>query len=99
MLGGDLGWQWVSQVLPPGRGGAQRHSGRETDQVVTMAGLSQDEARLAAPDAEPPGERRVIGLTVNLAVNGLQFVRVRSGLPAVESFKRYARRGHDHLLR
>jgi hypothetical protein len=64
-----------------------------------MAGLSQDEALLAAPHPEPSGERLVIGLTVNLAVKGLQFVPVRGGLPAVESLKRYARRGHDHLLR
>jgi hypothetical protein len=99
MLGGDLGWQWVGQVLPPGRGGAQRHSSRKTDQVVTMAGLGQDEARLAAPHPELPGERLVISLTVNLAVNSLQFVSVRSGLSAVEPLKRYARRGHDHLLR
>ena len=64
-----------------------------------MAGLGQDEARLAAPHAELPGERLVISLTVDLAVNSLQFISVRSGLPAVESLKRYARRGHDHLLR
>ena len=64
-----------------------------------MAGFSQDEALLAAPHPEPPGERLVIGLTVDLAVNGLQFVPVRGGLPAVESLKRYIRRGHDHLLR
>ena len=64
-----------------------------------MAGLGQDEALLAAPHPEPPGEPLVIGLTVNLAVNSLQFVRVRGSLPAVESLKRYARRGHDHLLR
>ena len=65
-----------------------------------MAGLSQDEALLAAPHPEPPGEQRpVIGLTVNLAVHNLQFFPVRSGLPAVEPLKRYARRGHDHLLR
>jgi hypothetical protein len=64
-----------------------------------VAGLSQDEALLAAPHPELPGERLVIGLAVNLAVNGLQFVRVRSGPPAVESLKRYVRRGHDHLLR
>jgi hypothetical protein len=83
---------WVRATL-------QRHPGRETDQVVTMAGLSQDEALLAAPHPEPPGERPVIGLAVNLAVNGLQFVRVRSGLPAVESLKRCVRRGHDRLLR
>jgi hypothetical protein len=49
-----------------------------------MAGLSQDEARLAPPHPELPGERLVISLTVNLAVNSLQFVPVRSGLPAVE---------------
>jgi hypothetical protein len=41
----------------------------------------------------------VIGRTINLAVNGLQFVPVRSGLPAVELVEGYARRGHDHLLR
>ena len=64
-----------------------------------MAGLSQDEALLAAPHPEPSGERLVIGLTVDLTVNGLQFVRVRSGLAAVELLERYARRGHDHLLR
>jgi len=65
-----------------------------------MAGLYQGEARLAAPYPEPSGERRlVIGLTVDLAVSGLQFVLVRSGLPAVELVERYARRGHDHLLR
>jgi hypothetical protein len=64
-----------------------------------MAGLSQDEALLAPPHAELPGERLVISLTVNLAVNSLQFVPVRSGLSAVEPLKRYARRGHDHLLR
>jgi hypothetical protein len=64
-----------------------------------MAGLSQDEALLAPPHPELPGERLVISLTVNLAVNSLQFVPVRSGLSAVEPLKRYARRGHDHLLR
>ena len=65
-----------------------------------MAGLRQDEARLAGPHSQPPGEQRLlIGLTVNLAVNSPQFVLVRCGLPAVESQKRYARRGHDHLLR
>ena len=64
-----------------------------------MAGLSQDEALLAAPHPEPAGERLVIGLTVDLTVNGLQFVLVRSGLPAVKLLERYARRGHDHLLR
>ena len=64
-----------------------------------MAGLSQDEALLAAPHPEPSGEPPVTGLTVNLTVNGLQFVLVRSGLSAVELLKRYARRGHDHLLR
>jgi hypothetical protein len=64
-----------------------------------MAGLSQDESLLAAPYQEPPGERLVIGLTVNLAVNSPQFVPVRSGPPAVEPLKRYARRGHYHLLR
>jgi hypothetical protein len=64
-----------------------------------VAGLSQDEALLAAPHPEPPGEHLVISLTVNLAVNSLQLVHVRSGLPAVESLKRYVRRGHDHLLR
>ena len=99
MLGGDLGWQRGRQILPPGRGGAQRHSGGKTDQVVTVAGLSQDEALLAAPHPELPGEHLVISLTANLAVNSLQFVPMRSGLPAVESLKRYARRGHDHLPR
>ena len=65
-----------------------------------MAGLRQDEALLATPHPQPPGEQRLlIGLTVNLTVNRLQFARVRSGLPAVELPKRYARRGHDHLLR
>jgi len=65
-----------------------------------MAGLHQDEPLLAAPHPQPPGERApVIGLTVNLAVNILQFVRVPSGLPAVKPLTRYARRGHDHLLR
>jgi len=65
-----------------------------------MAGLSQDEAPLAAPHPEPSSEQRtVIGLTINLTVNGLQFVPVRSGLPTVEFLDRYARRGHDHLLR
>ena len=65
-----------------------------------MAGLGQDEALLAAPHPEPSGERHiVIGRTMNLAVNGLQFVPVRSGLPAVELVEGYARRGHDHLLR
>jgi hypothetical protein len=100
MLGGDLGWQRGRQVLPPGRGGAQRHSGCQADQVVTVAGLSQDEPPLAALHPEPPGEQRpVISLTVNLAVNSLQFGLVRSGLPAIELLQRYARRGHDHLLR
>jgi hypothetical protein len=65
-----------------------------------MAGLRQDEARLAAPHPQLPGEQRpVLGLTVNLTVNILQFVHVPSGLPAVKPLKRYARRGHDHLLR
>jgi len=65
-----------------------------------MAGLGQDETPLAAPHPEPSGERRlVIGLAVDLTVNGLQLVPVRSGLPAVELGERYARRGHDHLLR
>ena len=64
-----------------------------------MAGLNQDEAPLAAPHPELPGERFVTGLAVNLAVNSPQFFLVRCGLPAVESQKRYARRGHDHLLR
>ena len=65
-----------------------------------MAGLSQDEALLAAPHPEPPGEQRLaIGLTVNLAVNSLQFVLMRGSLPAIEPLKRYARCGHDHLLR
>jgi len=41
----------------------------------------------------------VIGLTVNLAVNILQLVHVPNGLPAVKPLKRYARRGHGHLLR
>jgi hypothetical protein len=99
MLGGNLGWQRGRQVLPPGGGWAQRDSRRKADQVVTTAGLGQDEPPPAAPDPELPGERLVIGLTVNLAVNSLQFVPVRSGLPAVESLKRNARRGHDHLLR
>ena len=99
MLGGDLGRQRGRQVLPPGRGGAQRHSRRKPGQVPAVAGLHQDEARLAAPHPEPPGERLVIGLIADLAVKGLQFVPVRSGLPAVEFGERYARRGHDHLLR
>ena len=64
-----------------------------------MAGLSQHEARLPAPHPELPGERLLISVTVNLAVKGLQFVPVRSSLPAVEPVKRYARRGHDHLPR
>ena len=64
-----------------------------------MAGLNQDEALLPAPHPELPGERFVTGLAVNLAVNSLQFFLVRSGLPAVESVKRYARRGHCHPLR
>jgi hypothetical protein len=65
-----------------------------------MAGLSQDEAPLAAPHPELSGEQRpVIGLTINLTVNGLQFVPVRSGLPTVELLEGYDRRGHDHLLR
>ena len=64
-----------------------------------MAGLNQDKAPLAAPHPELPGERFVTGLAVNLAVNSPQFFLVRCGLPAVESQKRYARRGHDHLLR
>jgi hypothetical protein len=32
-------------------------------------------------------------------VNSLHFFLVLSGLPAAESLKRHARRGHDHLLR
>ena len=64
-----------------------------------MAGLRQDKARLAEPHPQLPGERPVLGLTVNLAVNILQFVHVPSGLPAVKPLKRYVRRGHDHLLR
>jgi hypothetical protein len=64
-----------------------------------MTGLSQDEALLAAPHPELPGERLVTVLTVNLAVDSLQFVPMRSGLPAVESLKRDARRGYDHPLR
>ena len=65
-----------------------------------MAGLSQDEAPLATPHPQPSGEQRpVIGLTIDLTVNGLQFVPVRSCLPTVELLERYARRGHDHLLR
>ena len=64
-----------------------------------MARLSQDKALLAAPHPELPGERLVTGLTINLPVSSLQFSLVRSGLPAVEPLKRYARRGHDHLLR
>ena len=65
-----------------------------------MAGLSQDEAPLATPHPEPSSEQRpMIGCTINLTVNGVQFVPVRSGLPAVESVTRDARRGHDHLLR
>ena len=59
-----------------------------------MAGLNQDEAPLAAPHPELPGERFVTGLAVNLAVNSPQFFLVRCGLHAVESLKRYARRGH-----
>ena len=57
------------------------------------------EARLAAPHPQLPDERLVIGLTVDLAMKGLQFVSVRGSLPAVEPVKRYARRGHDHLPR
>jgi hypothetical protein len=64
-----------------------------------MAGLSQHEARLAAPHPQLPGERRVIGVPESLTMQGLQFVPVRSSLPAVEPVKRYARRGHDHLPR
>jgi hypothetical protein len=65
-----------------------------------MAGFRQDEARLAAPHPQLPGERSLlIGLTVNLAVNIQQFVHMPSGLPAVQPLKRYARRGHGHLLR
>jgi hypothetical protein len=49
-----------------------------------MAGLSQDEAPLATPHPEPSSEQRaVIGLTINLTVNGVQFVPVRSGLSTV----------------
>jgi hypothetical protein len=64
-----------------------------------MAGLRQDEALLAPPHPQPPGELLLTGLAVNLAVHSLQLVPVRSGLPAVESVTRDARRGHDHLLR
>src|SRR5215472_18735146 len=93
MLSGDLGWQGGRQVLPPGGRRAQRHSRGKTNQVVTMAGLRQDEALLATPHPQPPGEQRLlIGLTVNLAVNILQFVHVPSGLPAMQTLKRYARR-------
>jgi hypothetical protein len=71
VLGGDRCWQRAGQALPPGGGWPQRHPRCETDQVVTVAGLSQGEPRLAAPDPELPGERRtVISLTVNLAVKG-----------------------------
>ena len=64
-----------------------------------MAGLNQDEALLAAPHPELPGERFLTGPAINFAVNSLHFFLVLSGLPAAESLKRHARRGHDHLLR
>src|SRR5215470_15282550 len=85
MLRGDLGWQRGRQVFPPGGGRPQRHSRGKTDQVVTMTGLRQDKARLAAPHPQLPGEQRpLIGLTINVTVNIQQFARVPSGPPAVQ---------------
>ncbi len=61
-----------------------------------MAGLGQDEARLAAQDPETPGEQAVIGrpvrlLGVDLGVQGLQLALVRRGLRPVEQLERYLR--------
>ena len=79
MLGSDPGLQSVGQILPPGRGGAQRHSGCRTDPVVTIAGLGRTKP-CSRRHTRTPGERLMMSLTVNLAANSLRFVPVRSGL-------------------
>ena len=63
-----------------------------------MPGLGQSRTRLAAPYLELPGQHRVVlGLTVNLVMQGAQFVGVPSRLPAVQKLERHACGGHDHL--
>ena len=64
-----------------------------------MAGLGKHEARLAALDAEAVGEQggipfpAVRRVGVDLGVQRLQFVRVRSGLFSVEQLQRQVGHG------
>jgi hypothetical protein len=52
VLGGDFLRQRGGQAAPPVGRGAQRHPGRVSGHVTAMAGLGQDNARLAAPHRE-----------------------------------------------
>jgi hypothetical protein len=89
MLGGDLVRQRGGQVPPPGGRRPERRPEGVTNQVAAVAGLGQDEARLAAQDPEPVGERAVIVSSARfLGAQGPQFVRVRRGLRPVEQFER-----------
>jgi hypothetical protein len=89
MLGGYLARQRGGQMAPPGGRWPQRHPEGVTDQVGAVAGLGQDEARLAAQDPVPVGERAVIVSSVRfLGAQGLQLVCVRRGLQPVEQFER-----------
>jgi ATP-binding cassette, subfamily B, bacterial len=82
MLGGDLLRQRGGQVAPPGGRRPERHPEGVADQVTAVAGLGQDEARLAAHDPETAGEPD--GVTgADLGAQGQQFVRVLRGLHPV----------------
>jgi len=56
--------------------------------TAAMTRLGQDEARLAAQDPEPVGERVI---TVDLGVQGQQVVHIRRGLRPVEQPERHLR--------
>ncbi len=74
---------------------------RSSDRLASMRACKdpaipcQHETRLAAPHQELSGEQRgAIGVVVELAMQGLELIRVRGRMPAVEQLDRYAGRGH-----
>ena len=69
-----------------------------------MAGLGDDETRLAGLDQEPVGELRGVRIapvwraSINLRVDGLQLGHVLGGLPALEQPEGHVGRGHDQTV-
>ena len=65
-----------------------------------MPGPGQSRTPLAAPYLELPGQQRiVVGLTVNLVMQGPQLSGVLSRLLPVQQLERYAYRGHGGAAR